>query len=274
MIQSPVENILNVGGENYPNLSDMHKGLISPPFALIYKGRPTSYSSYSRSGIGYNTDETEVAENLPMSDTSEGLLKYFNYAGVGEFDTEVQQSYLSIRNEDNDPNFAYKPFRALTGVSYGLYGMFSVFNGGGEGGIGKITLEKFKTKSLASQINLFLDNDDVPFIWIDATTGTVNITDGLNTCTTTFQISINENYKIEFVWGNFQMKILINNFIRASSDFSGGFDVGEFLKYCDSGNYHTVRNILFSNKTRVGDYGLLDNLYQPITTNTDIDITR
>ena len=216
-------------------------------FGFIYKGIPSSYSNYLRSGIGYNTDETEVLENVYMKDVSEGYLKYFNYSGSDEFVTTVNTNYLTLRNEDNGLDLAYKPFTSDLSTDYGSDGLFSGVDS--NNAFGKISITKFKTKSISSQQNILLTSSDISLVWIEATTGLVKASDGTNTCESSEGIEVDINYNIDICWDDNAFWIVLNGIIGQPETFTGSFPtIGEFLKYSEDGIYHTVRNVLLTNQ--------------------------
>lgn len=236
-------------------------------FPLILNGNPSTYSIYTRSGIGYTTSSTEVPENEPMGDITEGKLKYFNYAGTGEFLTTVNTSYLSLNATQ------FTPFRSSSGTDYGIQGLFEGVDT--NNAFGRIIIEDFKTSDISTNQNLILTYTDVPILWIEATTGLIKASDGTTTIESNSGISVDTNYKIELIWDGEYFWISLNNVYGTASTFDGSFStIGTAIKYSEDGIYHTVRSVWFSNKLDGNiDTFLRDYDYTIITDQDDTDIT-
>ena len=237
------------------------------PLALIWKGNPSKYSTYIRTGTGYTTSSTEVSENESMGDILEGSLKYFNYAGSGEFTGTVNTSYLSLNSTE------YTPFKSPLGTEYGIQGLFEGVDS--NNAYGRIVIDNFKTSDISTTQNLILTYSDTAILWIEATTGLVKASDGTATVESSSGIFINTNYKIELLWDGDYFWISLNNIYGSVAAFAGSFpSIGTTIKYSEDGIYHTVRNVYFSDKLDGHlDTIIRDNLYDPITNELDESIT-
>ena len=113
-------------------------------------------------------------------------------------------------------------------------------------------------------------NTDVPIFYIDPTTGLLVLTDGMDTAVSSSPLSDDTYHNFHEAHYIDKMHVTIDGDKGIVGTFSGSFpDVGEFLKYTDSGVLHRVEAVCFEDEPQFayvfdGDEQSYDALYQSI----------